>query len=114
LLQTVDAIAAHQVDDEMGVQRYALLFKPGTYGGVANPLGFQLGYYTEAAGLGTSPTDVTINGHVDVYNRCLTPTNCIALDNFWRSLSNLTINVSGLTGCRASGDFWAVSQAAPV
>ena len=23
-----------------------------------------------------------INGHVDVYNRCLTPDNCIALVNF--------------------------------
>jgi hypothetical protein len=111
---TVDAVAAQQVDNEMGTQRYALLFKPGTYGTPANPLVFQVGYYTEVAGLGASPTDVTINGHVDVYNRCLTPTNCIALTNFWRSLSNLTINVSGLTGCRSSGDFWAVSQAAPM
>ena len=110
----VDAIAAQQVDNEMGTQRYALLFTPGTYGSVAQPLTFQVGYYTEVAGLGASPTDVTINGHVDVYNRCLTPSNCIALDNFWRSLSNLTINVTGLTGCRASGDFWAVSQAAPM
>ena len=57
---------------------------------------------------------MTINGHVDVYNRCLTPDNCLALVNFWRSLSNLTINVTGLSGCRASGDFWAVSQAAPM
>src|SRR6266496_329227 len=111
---TVDAIANQQVDDEMGTQRYALLFEPGTYGSPANPLILQVGYYTEVAGLGASPTDVTINGHVDVYNRCLSPTNCIALVNFWRSLSNLTINVSGLTGCRASGDFWAVSQAAPM
>ena len=111
---TVDAIAAQQVDNEMGTQRYALLFKPGTYGTAGNPLVFQVGYYTEVAGLGAAPTDVTINGHVDVYNRCLSPTNCIALVNFWRSLSNLTINVSGLTGCRASGDFWAVSQAAPM
>src|SRR5207248_9926094 len=111
---TVDAIAAQQVDNEMGTQRYALLFKPGTYGTPEHPLVFQVGYYTEVAGLGLSPTDVTINGHVDVYNRCLTPTNCIALVNFWRSLSNLTINVTGLTDCRASGDFWAVSQAAPM
>jgi hypothetical protein len=73
-----------------------------------------VGYYTGVAGLGASPTDVTINGHVDVYNRCLTPDNCIALNNFWRSLSNLTINVKGLSDCRASGDFWAVSQAAPM
>src|SRR5205823_8596018 len=64
---TVDAIAAQQVDNEMGTQRYALLFKPGTYGTAANPLVFQVGYYTEVAGLGALPTDVTINGHVDVY-----------------------------------------------
>ncbi|HEX6468851.1 MAG TPA: adenylyl cyclase [Streptosporangiaceae bacterium] len=111
---TVDAIASRQVDDEMGTGRYALLFKPGTYGTPDHPLIFQVGYYTEVAGLGRSPGDVTINGHVDVYNRCLTPTNCIALVNFWRSLSNLTINVAGLSGCRAAGDFWAVSQAAPL
>src|SRR6476659_8160396 len=110
----VDAIAAQQVDNEMGTNRYALLFKPGTYGSAAQPLTFQVGYYTEVAGLGASPSDVTINGHVDVYNRCLAPDNCIALVNFWRSLSNLTINVMGLSGCRSSGDFWAVSQAAPM
>ena len=111
---TVDAIATQQVDNEMGSQRYTLLFKPGTYGSAATPLTFQVGYYTEVAGLGASPTDVTINGHVDVYNRCLSPNNCLALVNFWRSLSNLTINVMGLSGCRGSGDFWAVSQAAPM
>ncbi len=111
---TVDAIATQQVDNEMGAQRYSLLFKPGIYGSDANPLVFQVGYYTEVAGLGALPTDVTINGHVDVYNRCLTPDNCIALNNFWRSLSNLTINVRGLADCRSSGNFWAVSQAAPM
>ncbi|MBB2921475.1 adenylyl cyclase [Cellulomonas cellasea] len=111
---TVDAIAAEQVDDEMGDGRYALLFKPGTYGTPEEPLVFQVGYYTEVAGLGQSPTDVTINGHVDVYNRCLTADNCIALVNFWRSMSNLTINVAGGTDCRAAGNFWAVSQASPM
>src|SRR6266545_2375603 len=59
---TVDAIASQQVDDEMGTQRYALLFKPGTYGTPEHPLIFQVGYYTEVAGLGVSPTDVIING----------------------------------------------------
>jgi len=111
---TIDAITAQQVDNEMGGQRYALLFKPGTYGTATAPLDIQVGYYTEVAGLGAAPTDVTINGHVDVYNRCLTADNCIALDNFWRSLSNLTINVAGLADCRSSGEFWAVSQAAPM
>jgi hypothetical protein len=110
----VDAVAAQQVDNEMGTQRYALLFKPGTYGTPQHPLIFQVGYYTEVAGLGLSPADVTINGSVDVYNRCLSPTNCIALVNFWRSISNLTINVTGQSGCRGNTEFWAVSQAAPM
>jgi hypothetical protein len=110
----VDAIHTEQVDNEMGTQRYALLFKPGTYGTVDEPLVFQVGYYTEVAGLGLSPNDVVINGHVDVYNRCLAADNCIALTNFWRSLSNLTINVTGAEGCYASANFWAVSQASPM
>ncbi len=110
----VNAITAEQVDNEMGLQRYALLFKPGTYGSMAEPLMIQVGYYTEVAGLGASPADVVINGHVDVYNRCLTSDNCIALVNFWRSVSNLTINVMGGAGCYSSGNFWAVSQAAPM
>ncbi|HEU4675892.1 MAG TPA: coagulation factor 5/8 type domain-containing protein, partial [Motilibacteraceae bacterium] len=61
---------------------------------------------------------VTIHGHVDVYNRCFPQSDgtqsCFALDNFWRSVSNLTIDVAGLDGCRSTGDFWAVSQAAPM
>ena len=110
---TVDAIASQQLSNQFGTQRYALLFEPGTYGSAANPLTFQVGYYTEVAGLGQSPGDVTINGTIDVYNQCF-GTNCIALDNFWRSLSNLTINVTGQSGCQSSTDFWAVSQAAPM
>ena len=116
---TVDSIANQQISNQFGTQRYALLFEPGTYGSAADPLTFQVGYYTEVAGLGGSPGDVTINGSIDVYNQCLpaadgTLTNCIALDNFWRSMSNLTINVTGGTGCQAATDFWAVSQAAPM
>ena len=111
---TVDSIAAQQVDDEMGTKRYSLLFKPGTYGTPEQPLIVQVGYSTEVAGLGAAPADVTINGHVDVYNRCLSADNCIALNNFWRSLSNLTINVTGLEGCRSSANFWAASQASPM
>jgi len=117
---TADAVYAEQVDNEMGTQRYSLLFKPGTYGSVGEPLIVKVGYYTEVAGLGISPTDVTINGHVDVYNRCFptkdpaNPLECFALNNFWRSLSNLTINVTGGDGCQSSANFWAVSQAAPM
>jgi hypothetical protein len=110
----VDAITARQRLNQFGAERYALLFKPGTYGSAQTPLIIEVGYYTEVAGLGKSPTDVTINGHVDVYNQCDATGFCIALNNFWRSLSNLTINVTGLADCRAAGNFWAASQAAPV
>jgi hypothetical protein len=111
---TVDSIANQQVDNQFGSQRYALLFKPGTYGSASDPLNFRVGYYTAVAGLGLSPSDVVINGSVDVYNRCLAPGNCVALVNFWRSLSNLTIKVNTPNfGCH-TGEFWAVSQAAPM
>ncbi|MEI6362293.1 MAG: adenylyl cyclase [Actinomycetes bacterium] len=112
----VDAVAAKQIDSQFGTDRYALLFKPGTYGSPEKPLLIKVGYYTEVAGLGQSPGDVTINGHVDVRNQC-DANGCVALNNFWRSLSNLTINVMAdgrLDGCQASGNFWAVSQAAPM
>jgi hypothetical protein len=110
----VDSIATQQVSNEFGTQRYALLFKPGTYGTAATPLNFQVGYYTAVAGLGQSPNDVVINGSVYVRNQCLGAGNCIALTNFWRSLSNLTINVNTPNfGCY-TGEFWAVSQAAPM
>jgi hypothetical protein len=113
---TVDAIHARQVDDEMGTNRYTLLFKPGVYGSASEPLQMKVGYYTEVAGLGASPTDVTINGKIETYNRCLSDggtSNCLALVNFWRTLSNLSLNVNaaGQDGCRASANFWAVSQA---
>jgi hypothetical protein len=111
---TVDAIAAQQVPNQFGTQRYALLFKPGTYGSAAEPLNFQVGYYTAVAGLGQSPKDVVINGSVYVRNQCFGPNNCTALVNFWRSMSNLTIDVNTPDfGCY-SGEFWAVSQAAPM
>ncbi|GAA4111963.1 discoidin domain-containing protein [Knoellia locipacati] len=112
-----DAIHAQQVDNEMGSARWSLLFKPGTYGTATQPLQIKVGYYTEVAGLGASPSDTVINGKVEVYNRCLTdgPSQpyCVALNNFWRSMSNLTIQVNGTgqDGCRASANFWAVSQA---
>jgi hypothetical protein len=113
---TADAIYARQVDNEMGIERYALLFKPGVYGTDTDPLQIKVGYYTEVAGLGASPADVVINGKVEVYNRCLADggtSNCVALVNFWRTLSNLTIQVNsrGQDGCRSTANFWAVSQA---
>jgi len=115
----VDAIKAQQLNAEFGEGRYALFFKPGTYGTPEKPLLIDVGYYTEVVGLGRTPNDVVINGHLNVYNRCLEtqagqPSNCVALDNFWRSASNLTVKVAGGADCQKDTDFWAVSQAAPL
>jgi hypothetical protein len=105
---TVDKVLGQQIDNEFGTQRYAFLFKPGVYGSASAPLHIQLGYYTSVLGLGASPDDVTINGTINVYNRCLGPGNCTALVNFWRSVENLSVKVAGKT------EFWATSQAAPL
>ena len=111
---TVNAVASQQVSNQFGTQRYALLFEPGTYGSSTNPLNFQVGYYTAVAGLGLSPNDVVINGSIYVRNQCSGANNCTALNNFWRSMSNLTINVTTPNFACYSGEFWAVSQAAPM
>ena len=119
---TVNSIAGRQADNQFGPQRYAFLFQPGTYGSAAHPLFIEVGYYTSVAGLGSSPGDVVINGAVDSFNRCLPPTqsavgNCTALNNFWRSLSNLTINLPPTTSgtpCRRAAEFWATSQGSPM
>src|ERR1700730_11515807 len=112
----VDSIANQQVSNQFGTQRYALLFQPGTYGSKTTPLTFQVGYYTSVAGLGLSPNDVVINGAINVSNQCFGANNCIALDNFWRSLSNLTINFvnNPALGCGGVAEFWAVSPAGPM
>ena len=110
---TVDAVASTQVSNQFGTQRYSFLFEPGTYGSSANPLIFQVGYYTTVAGLGLAPADVTINGAINVSNQC-SGGSCTALVNFWRSLSNLTINVVTAAACTSSAEFWAVSQASPI
>ena len=117
----LNAIAAQQVpaSSQFDSQRYDILFEPGTYGSTSNPLIFQVGYYTEVAGLGLTPGQTIIYGAAEVNNQCFPPTppatsNCIGLDNFWRSLSNLTINVTTVSACSESTEFWAASQAAPI
>jgi hypothetical protein len=109
----VVAISNAQVGNQFGTQRYALLFEPGTYGTSSDPLMITVGYYTSIAGLGQNPSQVVINGAIQAFNQCSGST-CNATDNFWRSMTNLTINLAGNTGCEAGDDFWAVSQAAPM
>lgn len=112
--ETLDDLADEQRDAEMSSARHAVYFLPGDYGDAVTPLQFEVGYYTEVAGLGASPDDVTITGAIEVYNRCVGAggTNCIALTNFWRTLGNLSLHISTPDrGCRTGANFWAVSQA---
>jgi hypothetical protein len=140
-IQTVvNNIAAQQVplSAQFNDDGYALLFEPGTYGSAATPLVFEAGYYTEVAGLGAVPQDTTINGQIEVFPNaldCASATNCWANStvNFWRSMSNLTLNVMDSANnyvpqpitqlppigdsadCYGgSTDMWSVSQATPV
>ncbi|WP_410630519.1 chitobiase/beta-hexosaminidase C-terminal domain-containing protein [Amycolatopsis sp. cmx-4-83] len=87
---------------QMADRRVAHLFKPGTYSGVHDNVGF----YTSVAGLGQNPGDVLINGDVtvDAFNAS---DNGVALQNFWRSAENMAVNPSG------GQERWAVAQAAP-
>src|SRR3954464_4921475 len=112
----VDPIAAAQVSNQFGTRRAACFCMPGSNGSRADPLNFQVGYYTEVAGLGQSPGDASVRGTIDVHNQCFGPGDCTALVNFWRSLSNLTIHIdtSKKIDCDAAGEFWATSQAAPM
>src|SRR3984957_10157799 len=95
-------IAAQQVplSAQFNNDGYGVLFEPGTYGSAATPLVFEVGYYTEVAGLGAVPPDTNINRPIKSFPNaldCASPTNCWANStvNFWRSMSNLTLNVMG-------------------
>ncbi|WP_425388722.1 coagulation factor 5/8 type domain-containing protein [Amycolatopsis jejuensis] len=96
----LDGIFAGQEKNQFGSQRYALLFKPGTYSNDVN-----VGFYTQVLGLGSTPDAVTINGAVHVEADWFPPHN--ATQNFWRGAENLSVNPVGGT------DRWAVSQASP-
>ena len=96
---TLDNVFNTQKLNQFGTQRFALLFKPGTYAVDAN-----MGYYTSIAGLGQNPDDVLINGDVTVDAFDGTGN---ATQNFWRSAENLSITPS------AGSDRWAVAQAGP-
>ncbi|MFG2696888.1 RICIN domain-containing protein [Kitasatospora sp. NPDC048407] len=95
----LNQVFSQQESNQFGTQRQALLFKPGSYNVNAN-----VGFYTQVAGLGLSPDDVTINGAVHAEADWFQGN---ATQNFWRSAENLSVNPTG------GADRWAVSQAAP-
>ncbi|MEV8613207.1 RICIN domain-containing protein [Amycolatopsis sp. NPDC051373] len=96
----LNSIFSQQERNQFGSQRYAVMFKPGTYSNDVN-----VGFYTQVLGLGLSPDAVTINGAVHVEADWFPPQN--ATQNFWRGAENLSVNPTG------GADRWAVSQAAP-
>jgi hypothetical protein len=88
---------------QFGSQRFAFLFKPGTYAVTA-----KLGFYESVQGLGQNPGDVQLNGGVTVDSGWNLGDQTNATQNFWRSVENLAIVPGGGT------TVWAVSQAAPM
>ncbi|SNS92880.1 hypothetical protein SAMN06309944_1403 [Micrococcales bacterium KH10] len=149
-------------------ERKAFFFKPGSYGDPnyvgqnddpTKIINSEIGYYTQVAGLGESPSQVTINGALSVNGEQLDDLHvpnpyfgdenngdlqygqtrpcrdfpwvagCVdlgALNNFWRSMSNLTIDpIQRPYGADAERPHpegatdanqlrWGVSQAAPI
>jgi len=101
----LDQTFAAQQTNQFGPQRYAFLFKPGTYAVDAN-----LGFYTHVAGLGLLPDQTTINGRTRIEVDWLGQNGSStgnATQNFWRSAENLQVNPP-------SGSMnWAAAQAVP-
>lgn len=95
----LNSIFSQQQSNQFGSQRYAVLFKPGTYSADVN-----VGFYTQVAGLGLSPDAVNINGAVHAEADWFQGN---ATQNFWRDAENLSVTPNG------GSDRWAVSQAAP-
>nr|WP_225849651.1 RICIN domain-containing protein [Streptomyces sp. HPF1205] len=96
----IDSVYATQQNNEFGTQRDALLFTPGTY-----DVDVPVGYYTQVAGLGLSPDQVTITGggvHVAGHT-----SDGNATQNFWRDAENMSVSPS------SGSTMWAVSQADP-
>ena len=94
----LNSVFSQQEPNQYGEQRFALLFKPGSYNVSAN-----VGFFTQVAGLGLTPDSVNINGAVHVEADWFPPQN--ATHNFWRGAEGLSVTPPG------GLDRWAVSQA---
>jgi hypothetical protein len=95
----INSIYSTQQNNQFGTQRFAILFKPGTYN-VDIPVGF----YTQVLGLGALPDEVNITNQV--HSDPVLPNNN-ATQNFWRAVENFSVTPPG------NGMLWAVSQAIP-
>ncbi|SMG51662.1 hypothetical protein SAMN05661096_03802 [Marivirga sericea] len=101
---TLQALHRQQKHNEFGSERYALLFKPGTYN-----LDVTVDYYVQALGLGRYPGEVIIKGAV----QSVASTSSNGIPNkvttmFWRGAENFKVIPQN-----DETIYWAVSQAAP-
>ncbi|WP_232075688.1 discoidin domain-containing protein [Phytohabitans suffuscus] len=97
----LNTIFTQQETAQFAPNRYAVLFKPGNYTADVN-----LGFFTQVAGLGMSPDDTNLNGHVRAEAFWFGGN---ATQNFWRAAENLSVTLPAGTIVER----WAVSQAAP-
>jgi hypothetical protein len=95
----INSVFNTQQSAQFGTQRFALLFKPGTYN-----VNIPVGFYTQVLGLGALPDQVNITNQV--HSDPVLPNNS-ALQNFWRGVENFSVTPPG------GGMQWAVSQAVP-
>ncbi len=107
--KTANDIFSKMEKNHFGSERYALLFKPGTY-----RVDFNVGFYTHVAGLGRNPDDAHIDGAVTI-NAKWDP-HGHALNNFWRTLENFAVTPSSSVRNKTIKGVTriAVSQAVPL
>ncbi len=88
-------------ETEFSPNRYAVLFKPGSYNFGSTQISAE-GFYESIAGLGTTPDQVSFAGNFDVGQA---DSNGNGTDNFWRSQENMEVAPNG-------EGYWGVSQGA--
>ena len=97
--EILDDLWNQQETNQFGNSRYGVYFLPGTY---HSDLDVKVGYYMEIAGLSKSPEGTIIPALNCSATWLGDENNHNATCNFWRGVSNLTID---------SDTMWAVSQA---
>ena len=96
----LNAVNDPQLGAQFGGNRYAELFKPGSYS-----LDVNVGFYTEVLGLGTSPDSTRITGQVHSEADWMGGN---ATCTFWKACAGLCVTPTG------GMNRWAASQGAPV
>ncbi|MFN1834918.1 adenylyl cyclase [Balneola sp. MJW-20] len=98
----LNEISRQQAGQEFTDQRFALIFKPGTY-----DVEVTVDYYVQALGLGLTPDQTVIHGAVQ---STYSGRNTNVTTQFWRGAENFKVFPE--TGEKWM--YWAVSQAAPM